>query len=703
MKHHFSITPRIIAHFGEDLIKNESIAILELVKNSYDACATECNVDFYSENRQLKKLTISDNGFGMNADVIKNVWLVIGTDYKKNTQMSQCGRFPLGEKGVGRLGVHKLGKKITLYSKRSDYKEVELSIDWTELESAKNISDFNVSVVENDIHKFYKNGITGTTIIIEELKSKWDRRQIRQVYRNLLSLNSPFADKNDSFAVNITSNENLFEGLPNLQDIVENGGLYFGSSVLKGNKIQEFKYEFRPWSSLDKIQKRIVKTTNLNEEELYLKGLKEEEGRKRPVEYEIDLDEFKIGEVRFDIIIFEKDAAIFNFVNTEKRSINEYLAENGGIRVYRDNVRVYDYGERDNDWLGIDLKRVSRVGGNVSNNIVLGYVRLKRSESIGLREKTNREGFIEDENYNAFVDAISYVLNIFVRERNVDKARLTTLYKTHKVAEPVLSDLEEVVKIVNERVEKEEDRKEILRYLSRINDQYREVKEVLIKSANAGLNLSVVIHEIEKLVTALLGHAKKGEKEQIIDISERLEKIVRGYTAMIRKSAIGEKMLSGIVQIAVENYDFRFSDHHISVYHNYKDSQLKGFLAEAESISVLTNLLDNSIFWLCYARKEDRKISIYITDQINGYNSIVVSDNGPGFNIGTDVAVQPFISGKPHNLGMGLGLHIANEMMNAMKGKLMFLDEYDIELPKYAKDNKINKAIIALCFPKGKT
>ena len=103
-------------------------------------------------------------------------------------------------------------------------------------------------------------------------------------------------------------------------------------------------------------------------------------------------------------------------------------------------------------------------------------------------------------------------------------------------------------------------------------------------SANAGLNLSVVIHEIEKLVTALLGHAKKGEKEQIIDISERLEKIVRGYTAMIRKSAIGEKLLSEIVQIAVENYDFRFSDHHISVYHNYKDSQLKGFLAEAESI-----------------------------------------------------------------------------------------------------------------------
>ena len=414
------------------------------------------------------------------------------------------------------------------------------------------------------------------------------------------------------------------------------------------------------------------------------------------------MDDFKIGEVRFDIIIFERDSAIFNYVNTEKSSINEYLAENGGIRVYRDDVRVYDYGERDNDWLGLDLKRVSRVGGNVSNNIVLGYVRLKRSESVGLREKTNREGFIEDENYNAFVDAINYVLNIFVRERNVDKSKLTTLYKTHKVVEPVLSDLEEVISIVNDRVENEDDKKQILRYLIRINEQYREVKGILIKSANAGLNLSVVIHEIEKQVAALLGHAKRGEKEQIIDISQRLEKIVRGYTAMIRKSKIGNKRLSEIVQIAVDNYGFRFSDHSIDVYHNYEESKLKGYLAEAESISVLTNLLDNSIYWLSYSLEENRKISIYITDQIQGYNSIVISDNGPGFNIPAEVAIQPFISGKPYNIGMGLGLHIANEMMNAMKGKLMFLDENEIELPKYAKINQINKAIIAMCFPKEK-
>ena len=391
MKQHFSITPRIIAHFGEDLIKNESIAILELVKNSYDACATECKVEFYSRNKELEKIVISDNGFGMNANIIKNVWLVVGTNHKKNAKKNQCGRYPLGEKGIGRLGVHKLGKKIRLFSKTINDKEVELSIDWTELENAKQIDDFDIDVIENTVPKQYSKNNTGTTIIIEELKSKWDRRQIREIYRNLLSLNSPFADNNDSFKVDIWSNENIFEGLPKLEDIIANGGLYFGSCILNGNRIKKFNYEFRPWSSLNKIDGRKLNLSNLGEQDLYLKGLKEEDGKKKLVEYEIDLDELQIGEIEFDIIIFEKDAVIFNYVNAEKKSISDYLNENGGIRVYRDNVRVYDYGERDNDWLGIDLKRVHRVGSYVSNNIILGYVRLKRNESLGLREKTNRD------------------------------------------------------------------------------------------------------------------------------------------------------------------------------------------------------------------------------------------------------------------------------------------------------------------------
>ena len=703
MEKNFIVSPRIIAHLGEDLIKNESIALLELVKNAYDADAQNCIVDFYSEDKQLKKITITDDGCGMNIQTIEGIWLVIGTDNKKNTLPTSKGRYQLGEKGIGRLGIHKLGAKIHLISKTINDKEVELHIDLAHLNDAQKIEDFTIEIFENECPKYFKNNQTGTIIIIEKIKTQWDKKQQRDIYRNLMSLNSPFSDKNDSFKVVINSNEDIFEGLLKWDELIENCGLYFGRCTLKGNRIVDFQYEFRPWSSLEKIDGRVIDISKLQEHELYLTGLKEVEGKKRSVEYDINLDTLQIGEIKFDIIIFEKDAIIFNFIDATKKAImTEYLRENGGIRVYRDNVRVYNYGERDNDWLGIDLKRVHRVGGNVSNNIILGSVRLNRKESSGLKEKTNREGFIENESYAGFVDAVNYVLDIFVRLRNEDKTRLTTIYKPNKYSEPVLSDLNSVIEIVKSKVSDKNGKEDILKYLYRIDTQYKTVKEVLIKSANAGLNLSVVIHEIEKQIKALTKYAIQGEKDNIIKISMRLEQIVRGYTAMIRKSAIGNRSLSEIALIAVDNYQFRFSDHKIEVFGNYKDSKLCAFLAEAEAISTLTNLLDNSVYWVRVSKKENRKISIFITDEIEGYNSIVVSDNGPGFNMGTDIALQPFISGKPHSIGTGLGLHIANEMMKAMNGKLLFLEDNDIEFPQYVKDNQIDKSIIALCFPKEK-
>lgn len=703
MQDFFKITPRIIAHLGEDLIKNESIAVLELVKNSYDAFASKCDVFFEEHHGKITSIQITDNGCGMDAKIIKDVWLVIGTDNKKKIlQQEGLTRYPLGEKGIGRLGVHKLGRKITLISKSKDNYEVELKIDWEKLETAKSIDSFPVEINQNLIPLHFSENETGTKIVIESLKSEWDRRQLREIYRNIMSLHSPFEDGSDQFEVTIRSNnERLFAGLPTFEDIISNGGLYFGSCVLSGNKIKSFKYEFKPWPTLNKISSgRIITEQNLPEYDIPLVGYKEVEGKAKPQQYDINLDELKIGDIKFDIIIFEKDSIIFNFVNAEKTTINDYLKENGGIRVYRDNVRVYDYGERDNDWLGIDLKRVHRVGGNISNNIILGSVRLDRKGSVGLKEKTNREGFIEDEAYLAFKDAIDHVLSIIVRYRNEDKERLTTLYKKNKTVEPVLSDLNEAISLVNEKVTNEVDKNSILNCLTRIDEQYKEVKLVLLKSANAGLNMSVVIHEIEKQVKALMGCAERNESERVLAISKNIEKLVRGYSAMIMKSSISKNSLAEIIETALENYEFRFSDHGINILSNHKKLDYSAKFAKAQSISILANLLDNSIFWLGYSKQPHPVISIFVTDQIKDYYSIIISDNGPGFNIGTDVAVKPFISGKPDNIGMGMGLHIAYEMMNFMGGKLMFYEKEDLDLAPEIIQSGATEAIIALCFKK---
>jgi signal transduction histidine kinase len=697
LKKSFSISPRILSHLGEDLIKNESIALLELVKNSYDACAKKCSINFVSENGKLNKIIIEDDGFGMSKETIENVYLTVGTDFKyKNIEPNICGRIPLGEKGIGRLGIHKLGNKIRLHTKAKGSDQITLLIDWNTLNEAKTMSDFQIDVTENEIADVFGNE-TGTLIVIEDLKTNWDRRELREVFRNLNSLNSPFSETNESFKVDIKSTDNLFEGLPNFEDIRESA-LYFGHCKMENNQITEFNYNFKPWETLNKVDKgRHKGIDQLSDKELII------------VDYdncEIDLIENKIGTIEFDLIIFELDSQIFSYVNSEKKSIKDYLRENGGVRVYREGVRVYDYGEKDTDWLGLDLRRINRYGGNVSNNIIIGSVKIKRADSFGLREKSNREGFIENESYFKFVSAVDYALSLFVRERNVDKTILATLYKKHKVIEPVLSDLNEVIQYVQEEVKNETNKNEILKYLLRINKQYVEVKEILIKSANAGLNLSIVIHEIEKLISQLTGSIQRNETEKSINISLMLEKIIRGYSAMIKKSDIKNTSLSKIIKIALDNYEFRFSDHKITVISNWRDSDLNAYLAESESISVLTNLLDNAIYWLSYARKEDRKISIYITDQIKiegkDFNSIVISDNGPGFNIPPDVAIKPFMTGKPHNIGSGLGLHVGTEMMKGMKGHLIFLDKYDINFPNIIMDNKVDKAIIAICFPKEK-
>ena len=462
---------------------------------------------------------------------------------------------------------------------------------------------------------------------------------------------------------------------------------------MEENKIVDFVYEFRPWDVLKKIEKRVKTTNDFKDYEL---ELKKRVGRNKFEE--IDLNDFKIGPVELEILIYDFDTSYmnFNFSNAviEKSSLREYLNENGGVRVYRDGIRVYDYGI-EHDWLGLDLRRVGRVGGNISNNIVIGAVKLNRKASTDLKEKTNREGFVENEAYSTLVEAVNFALDKIVFERNIDKERLKELYKKHKVSEPVLSDLEEVKELVEKKIKDKDTKEDIIRYLERINKQYKEVKEVLIRSANAGLNLSVVIHEIEKLISGLAGAVKNEDFKRIKSISERLEKIIQSFNVMIKTSSIKEQKISSIVKTAYDTFYFRFKDHNIEFLSNYKECDLTAYFAKNEAVSVLANLLDNSIFWLSYAKEENRKISVFLTDEIEGFSSIVVSDNGPGFSLSPEDAIRPFITTKPHSIGSGLGLHIADELMKSMDSNIY---KYYEKIKKWAGNSAVSPVRKQACM-----
>jgi signal transduction histidine kinase len=695
MEYSFSITPRILVQLGEELIKNESIALLELVKNSYDANANLCKVQFLFADENLVKIVVEDDGDGMDLYTIKNQWLVVGTDHKRTEIIGHKNkRVPLGEKGIGRLGVHKLGRQISLETKTNRSNGVRLNINWDFLSLAERLQDFKISVEEDtSISK------TGTRIEISNLKGTWDRRKLRAVYRDLVSLNSPFRGKVDSFRVEIEANSEVFKGLYQAQDIL-NKSLYRASCRVEKDEITRFEYEFCPWPTLDKIKGRVVKKLDGVDNKLLhnIEVLRNTSFKRQMLPF--SLKDYQIGPVDIELYMFEKDFAIFSLIGMDRQILNDYLKENGGVRVYRDDMRVYNYGESDNDWLQLDSQRVGRAGGNISNNMVIGAVSLQRLKSLDLIEKTNREGFIENDAYFALVDAVKYAIDIMVRYRNEDKYRLSAIYNgSPKVVEPVLTALSHLKELVDKKELETGIRDEMNKYIAEVNKQYSDIREILLHSANSGLNLSVVVHEMEKQVIALMGYVERGDLAHVKEGTLYLKKLISGYSQMIVKSNLKECAVDQIVKTVIDNNYFRLKDHNIRIFSNLKNARYTAVLSRSEAISALNNLIDNSIFWVTKSRMSDRMIYIYITNEENGYITVAVCDNGPGFNIPVEFAVKPFVSGKPLNSGMGLGLYITNQVMNLMNGKFRVCESEELNLPETAKIKGINKAVVALSFP----
>lgn len=142
----FKPKARLLLQLGDQLIRNEKIALSEIIKNSYDACAQNVKIIMKDiNNAESGEIIIIDDGFGMDIDIINNVWMEPGTNYKEEKNkpnfVSKCNRRPIGEKGIGRFGVHKLGNKIELISKKANSKEVYFAINWEDFDSSEYLSD----------------------------------------------------------------------------------------------------------------------------------------------------------------------------------------------------------------------------------------------------------------------------------------------------------------------------------------------------------------------------------------------------------------------------------------------------------------------------------------------------------------------------------------------------------------------------------
>jgi anti-sigma regulatory factor (Ser/Thr protein kinase) len=688
----FKPRARLLLQLGDQLIKNESIALVELVKNSYDADANK--VDIYMENIDDPEngiIIIEDDGFGMSPEIVENVWLEPGSDFKSllikyNKPTPKYNRLPIGEKGIGRFGVHKLGGIIELTTKAKDCDEVYVKIDWAEFDTYKYLDDVPIKIIKRSEPILFKYGKTGTSILIRNLRKKWERGIAREVKRSITALASPF-ETNDSFvpSFDILDKPGWFEGLLNWQD-VKDYSLFRFKVIMNRSSIIQFEYQFIPWATMTKLFPRTIYEMDPLIDTF--KTLRYQEGDKK--DQIINLSDYKIGTVVFEGYIFDQDPFVLKMGVSDKLSFKKYLKSNGGVKVFRDKLRVYDYGEPENDWLGLDYRRFQQPSKRISNNNLLGSVSLLRKDSSDLIEKTNREGFVENVAYQALKNCIIHSISLIETLRASDKRKLREIYGPTPKSSPVMSTLGEAKQYVEEKVNDSEVKKQIIKYFNKIESDYRTISENLLKAAGAGLSMSVVIHEVEKIIYEV-DKVLKSEKasERVLLLVKHLSSLIDGYAEIIRKSSPTSENIIQIIDQSLFNTEYRLNAHKVDIIKDYKSYKgtTKVKIAKNLLTGSIMNVIDNAIYWLdqrgfkAIEKGEiyNKKIYINLIEEEKFIN-LLVADNGTGFLIPTDDITEPFVSAKPG--GMGLGLHIANEIMEAQNGRLIFPQLGDFEIPK---------------------
>jgi signal transduction histidine kinase len=684
----FKPRARLLLLLGDQLIRDPGVAVFELVKNAFDADSPTAIITMSRVDDPARgQIIVEDSGVGMDSDTVSGVWLEPGTDNRirqkeRGEPTAKFRRVPIGEKGVGRFAAHKLGNRVRLITRSAKSAEVLVEIDWeNDFKNKRYLNEVEIRVVERTPEHFTGRR-TGTRLEITQLRETWTRGMLRDLARAVNAISSPFSGIGDFKAkLILEDHREWLEGLLDVRDVLKYS-LYQAKCLLKGSRLS-YAYEFTPFPGMEKRvgPRKVTHSLALGDSKHF-----------------INLDNHNIGPVELKIYVFDQDARTLKLGDvSDRKGLKEFLNESGGIRVYRGGIRVYDYGERGNDWLGLGGRRVNVPTKRLSNNLIVGAVTLDINKSAdlklnrGLIEKTNREGFVENADYEAFRDAVVYALQSIEVERNIDKRRIRNAYADSNLREPVLEDITELRGIA----EKKNLITEIGPYLDRIEADYRSIRDRLLTSATAGLSLSVVIHEVEKGVAELV-LAVEGDKatNKIRALAKHLAELIEGFGALVRRSGVSTERASSLVSQAIFNLELRLKVHRIAIVKRQRRTDFDVKCSRRLVISTIMNLIDNSIWWLDNKwgdQQGKKKILIEQVSDLNGHPAIVVADTGPGFMDPPEFLVEPFLSRKPD--GMGLGLHIASEVMKAQGGELVFPDKGDIDLPA-----EFDGAVVALSF-----
>lgn len=400
-KLHFKVSSGLKDIIGKDLITNELVAIFELVKNGYDADATEISLIINSYENYI---IIQDNGKGMNRNDIENKWLFVAHSEKKDSDKVYAG-----SKGIGRFSCDRLGTKLKLVSHKDD--EVsKLEIDWGEFEkdSLIKFEELDVTYTSLDVVEDSFIQKSGTILNISNLRDTWDLNRVNKVVEALQRLVNPFVD-DGKIKINVKYISSS-SGIAELDEYIRNDIA----------------------TVLDK--KTIYVECYIKEKEISISLYDKEK-----IIYSFKIENNTILKDIYFKIYYMSFAAKYNFTKIMKTTPKDY----GSIFLYKNNFRIFPYGEVDFDAFGLNLRKTQGYNRYLGHRELLGWINITDSENH-FNEVTSRDrGFVT----NSYTIELEKVYMEFVHRPLESYAQLIN-FGSSDIDEIETDDTEAIQKLI---------------------------------------------------------------------------------------------------------------------------------------------------------------------------------------------------------------------------------------------------------------
>ena len=671
----FRVHARALAALGRDLVTDDVVAVMELVKNSYDALATRVDVRIRPAGdspRGRGYIEVHDDGHGMDYDTVRDVWCVIATPSRAERPMAGSGsraRAVTGEKGLGRLAAARLGDDIRVRTRKKGDPALEFSLNWRDLFGIQNIGDAGIRVSGSPDEAF--GGEHGTTIRIGSLRSGWDRDKIQNLGAELARLVSPFGA--EDFAIRLEAPGR--DGTADVRNVrlpeYMSEPKYRIAGTVDADGTVHWRYRYRPIGSANGREEARVEERA---------GSGDPERACGPFEFEIRAWDLSVDDTR-DMAEHYREA---------RSRIRGLIKEHRGISLYRDDVLVLPKSERARDWLGLDLRRVSRVGSRLSTSQVVGYARITRADNPDITDTSDRERLVENPAFATFRASILRLVEILENERDTDRDEgkkrdsAKDLF-ANVTAEPLISQME----VLREEGGDVEDAITVTRaFAGKLEQAKTDIERrfgYYNRLAVVGTIAQIVIHEIRSHTTVIGRGLRKaaeaakrtGDKalSRAVDLADgsaiALETLADRFAPLARRGYRPGRRIS-VLEEAIDRCCEMLAPElrsRLVAVEKPAETQTRVRIDPGELDSVILNLMTNSLYWML-RRKGERRLRFRVAPGPTvGRVTVSVDDTGPGIDVrDRELVFRPGWTRKSG--GIGMGLVVASEMVEDRGGRM---------------------------------